>query len=111
MQPSNTAPAFTKEPWLISESTNPAVYGGERHLVILSHPDDGTGKIIADLETLPEAKANAEVIARAPQLLQSLERLTEIAESVVGNWENGNLAEAVASLGRIAIDSKALIED
>ncbi len=70
----NTA---TKGPWIVSTSTNAHVYDGEEHLVILSHPVEGTGQILADIETLPEAEANARLMAAAPDLLAALDLLLE----------------------------------
>lgn len=61
------------------------------------------GRIVCVIQgTDAEAEANALLIATAPELLESLESLTEMAESVARNWENGNLAEAVNNLGRVA---------
>src|SRR3546814_12636072 len=54
-----TSSAHTAGPWRVGESENPHVYGGQKHLVILSDPETTHGVVIADVETVPEAQANA----------------------------------------------------
>lgn len=72
MEPTTHTPG----PWLWGYSENPAVYNGQEHLVILTHPELSCGLIIADLETQfseEEQLANAHLIAAAPDLLEALE--------------------------------------
>jgi len=67
------------------------------------------GRIVCDIEgTDAESEANASLIATAPELLESLESLTELAECVARNWENSNLAGAVKNLGRVAHEAAEL---
>jgi hypothetical protein len=47
-------------------------------------------------------RANARLIAAAPELLRHLESIVEMSHSVAGNWENGDLATVVRNLDRIA---------
>lgn len=79
MPNASTSQAHTPGPWIVSTSSNAHVYDGEQHLVILSHPEESTAQIIADLETMPESRANASLIAIAPELL---EVLTDVFESL-----------------------------
>lgn len=71
---------------------------------------------MADLEhgLSDEAKANAEFIVRAcnsfTELTDACEGLIGMAESVVGNWESGDLAGAVRNLGRVAAEAKTILE-
>src|SRR5437868_2649665 len=79
MRNASTSPAHTAGPRIVSTSSNAHVYDGEKHFVILSHPEESTARIIADLETLPEAEANACLIAVAPELLDTLKMVYRIA--------------------------------
>lgn len=62
---------LTAERWLVSESRNRDVYGGEKHYVILADPETSGGEIIADLETIPRALERAQLMAAAPELLKT----------------------------------------
>lgn len=72
---SPTATAPTPGPWHVSVSQNPDVYNDEQHLCILPDIRTTHGKVIADIETLPEAEANARLIAAAPGLLRVVKKL------------------------------------
>ncbi len=60
-----------------------------------------------------EARNNADFIVRAcnnfEDVTESLKTLIEMAASVAGNWENGNLAFAVRNLDRVAEEAKAIL--
>ena len=72
-----TSSAHIPGPWHVTTCKAPAVYGGEKHFAIIDDPDTGYGIIIADLETMPEAEANARLMAAAPELLAALETVNE----------------------------------
>src|SRR5581483_10744949 len=76
-----TTPAHTPGPWFVGHSQNPDVYRNQRHLAIISHPEMSTGKVVADIETLPQERANAYLIAQAPRFLA-------LAEELIGQWEH-----------------------
>ncbi len=59
--------------------------------------------------TNEQAEANAHLIAAAPALAGKLHGVIEMARSVAGNWENGNLAHAVRNLQRVADEAEALL--
>ena len=87
-----------------------------QHFAIMAmHPDDvdrdgrGPGKIIADLEQFDDAEKFANVFAAAPDLLDHLESIVEMAHSVSANWESGDLAHAARSLERIAASAEIVI--
>jgi len=71
----NCAARPTTGPWHLTVSENPGVYGGEKHFAIIADHQTSNGQILADVETLPEAKANATLMAAAPELLNALENL------------------------------------
>lgn len=54
---------------------------------------------------------NVRLLQALPHLLEKLESLVELAESVAANWENGNLAASVASLSRSVQEAKTVIAD
>ncbi|MCI0464520.1 MAG: hypothetical protein L0Z62_46915 [Gemmataceae bacterium] len=56
-----------------------------------------------------EQCANACLIAAAPELLEHLEHIVEMAHSVSANWENGALDVAVRNLDRIATAAEVAI--
>lgn len=73
--------AHTKSPWIVSTSTNEQVYDGEEHLIVLSHPEFGTGQIIADIESSAnESAANARLIAAAPDTLKCTKALLLVCD-------------------------------
>ena len=94
-------PTHTTGPWVID------AYGAHdsRNILVkqqkLEHGDN-RGTVICEIEPIPEAEANALLIASAPLLLGRLQSLIDMARSVALNWENGNLAEAVRNLQRVA---------
>ena len=53
--------------------------------------------------------ANAHLIAVAPELLEHLKNIVEMARSVSANGENGDLAIAVRNLDRIATAAEGSI--
>lgn len=77
METIGTPSARTPEPWHVTVSENPAVYGGEKHFVVMGDRETGSGQIVADIEMLDEAEANACVMAAAPELLEALETVNE----------------------------------
>jgi hypothetical protein len=77
-----TPSAHTPGPWHVTMSENASVYGGEKHFAVMSDRETGGGQIVADLETLKEAEANARLIAAAPEMLDAL----RIAENAVRDW-------------------------
>jgi len=82
-----TPPAHTPGPWMHSLSTNEAVYGNQEHFCVLVHPETGNGQIVADLETLPEAEANARLIAASPTLLLRCKMsLHDARDALRGDW-------------------------
>lgn len=57
-----------------------------------------------------EARADAQLIAAAPTLVEQLQTIVDMARSVAANWDNGNdLARAVRNLQRVADESEAII--
>lgn len=101
-------PAHTAGPWTIEDSQSKSWTddNGTFALTEIVCSDEGNKRVNTAIAYVwdrdKEDEANAFLIAAAPELLESLESLTEMAESVTRNWENGNLAEAVKNLGRIA---------
>ena len=59
--------------------------------------------------SIEEIDANACLIAVAPELLEHIETIVEMAHSVSANWESGDLALAVRSLERVATSAEAAI--
>lgn len=57
-----------------------------------------------------EIEANAR-LQRLLVLLEQLESLVGMPDSVSANWENGNLAESIASLSRVAQEAKTVIAE
>lgn len=106
----NKTSAHTAGPWQIAgESGNP----GEG-FVIEAHTRTvaWTANTLQsdDTEVLTdEDRANARLIAAAPDLLEHLEDIVAIAKSVTANWENGELDQAVRSLERIATAAKVAL--
>ena len=112
--PSAHTPGFWK-PYSIGRG-NPDRYMGpwesdERYMVgaFVSLTKPTTSKTICLLDPLRECEANAHLIAAAPELLEHLENIVEMAHSVSANWESGDLAEAVRSLDRIATSAEVAI--
>ncbi len=85
----NTTPSLAHTPgaWHITHSEIEAVYCGERHLAIVAGYST-----IADLETVPEAEANARLIAAAPSLLETLRAIRDDCDRWL-NEKNGMPAE------------------
>lgn len=78
-----TSPTHTRGPWRVCISTNKDVYGSQEHFAVQQHPETGTGVIVADIETgfgKKVSKANADLIAAAPEMLQRLRELVEDLE-------------------------------
>src|SRR4051812_32479621 len=71
----------TRGPWHLAESENEHVYKGKRHLCILPDPTVTHGLVVADIETLPEAEANARRIVGAVNACEGIP--TEALESGV----------------------------
>jgi len=61
--------AFTPGPWFVSEPNEPDQTG----LLIKPIPGD----VVAEIDVLPNAIANARLIASAPELYEALERICE----------------------------------
>lgn len=80
--------------FILSRSTNPDVYNGQEHFVVLSHPETGSGAVIADIEggISAEAEVTAAFIVRACNSHASLvEECKEFREAVLN--ERHQLAE------------------
>ncbi len=61
-------------------------------------------------ESKSERVANARLIAAAPELLQSLDDLQEMAVSAIGNRDNGSdFDRAMESLDRVAKEARIAI--
>jgi hypothetical protein len=70
--PSLPAPAKTPSPgrWEVIGSQVEDVYAGELHFTVIAREEDGSGTIIADVESGPHAQRNAAVMAEAGELLR-----------------------------------------
>lgn len=101
------APGHTPGPWWDTQSYCKEIYGLESHEAV-----QADGRLVADICPCGDdevAKANARLIAAAPELLEHLEWLVEAAHSVHTNWESGDLAYAVNALRVAAIASEIVI--
>lgn len=102
--PRHDVPAHTAGPWKIAgQSTN----DGEGFIIESDARTIGwtsSGGLNDDGEEIlgSEEQANARLIAAAPELLEHLQNIIEMARSVSANWANGELDVAVRNLDRIA---------
>ncbi len=102
------SPAFTRGPWIVSESQNPGVYGGEKHFAVLSHPELNTGAVVCDVETIPDAaeqRANADLIASAPGLLGALQ---ETLRALVALSRHPTFADAAPEFNAGGVGHEAI---
>lgn len=98
-----TPSAHTPAPWTYSWDEIESVYRIEGNSELPS---------IADVfyrNTDAEGEANVRLISAAPELLDHLRSMLEMARSVAANWENGDLASAVRNLDRIAAAAEVAI--
>ena len=72
----------TPGPWHVTVSQNPDVYGGEEHFAIIADHQTSHGQILADVETLPGAKANATLIAACPELLLACKQALKVIDEL-----------------------------
>lgn len=90
-----TTPAHTALPWRLMNGNE--ICANNKQETLIAEVFD---------ENEAEWKANAEFIVRACnshyELLEHLRNIVEMARSVSANWENGNLAQSVRNLDRIA---------
>ena len=56
-----------------------------------------------------ELERHVELYVAAPALAEQLQVLVDMARSAAGNWENGNLADAVRNLQRVADEAETLL--
>jgi hypothetical protein len=103
--------AYTAGPWYLyddgtedgSSDCVMATRGDEKADIAYMSSDDATAVPI------DERKANARLIATAPELLCHLESIVEMAFCVAANWTSGDLASAVRSLEQIAAQAEETI--
>lgn len=85
----------TPGPWEVDSCGDPLIVNG---------PEHGDASIVAILATdaanawgygEEETRANARLIAAAPDLLDAAEEISAAASAVIGAWECGDLAAAV----------------
>jgi hypothetical protein len=102
---SATSPAYTAGPWVVdTQSPYSKISVKQKYGVFVCDLECGE-------EITPEVEANARLIAKAPDLAEQLQGLIAMARSVVGNWENGNLAEAVSNLQRVADEAEEVLNE
>lgn len=101
MAKATTSPTHSPGPWYIGSpkiDDQNIIFSETKDLFVCStNPDD------------PSQDANARLIADAPELLDHLKHIVEMARSVSANWENGDLAVAVRNLERIASSAEVAI--
>ena len=64
------------------------MYNGEKHWAVLPNPETTHGQLIADIETLDEAEANAHLISAAPVLLQAAKKALRILSEIQCDLED-----------------------
>lgn len=72
----------TPGPWHVTVSQNLGVYGSEEHFAIIADHQTSHGQILADVETLPGAKANATLIAACPELLLACKQALKVIDEL-----------------------------
>ncbi len=90
-----TPSAHTPGPWTLNREE---VYGENGRTIVAEAFDEHD-----------DWRANARLIAAAPELLEHLHSIVEMAHSVSANWESGDLAFAVRNLERIATAAETAI--
>jgi len=100
----------TPGPWKHQRQTHLA---SRRDQFVIKANDDGcSADVIATTPYIDKKtwhEANARLIAAAPELLEHLRNVVEMASSVTANWENGDLDAAVRNLDRIATAAQTAI--
>lgn len=86
----------TPGPWAIYDDGS----APESSDVIMARANDENWDVAEISTELPlnERKANARLIAAAPDMLTDLEDGTVAAQAVIDSWESGDLADAVNDL-------------
>jgi hypothetical protein len=95
----------TPSPW-IAEFRDRWSPRGDYQALIVTHCDQDHARVICDLgaNTLPDAEANATLIANAPDLLQSLQHL-------LWQWDDCHHLMPMALADARAVVAKCLGED